>query len=95
MAVSIPLDKRLSPSANAQAYYKKYTKSKTARVRLTEQLAAAEEELPEVYYALAERVGRHFDGNVAVRRDAKGGGTITIRFDNQQQVESFLEYLNR
>jgi ParB family chromosome partitioning protein len=57
--------------------------------------AAAEEELPEVYYALAERVGRHFDGNVAVRRDAKGGGTITIRFDNQQQVESFLEYLNR
>ena len=57
--------------------------------------AAAEEELPEVYYALAERVGRHFDGPVAVRRDAKGGGTITIRFDNQQQVESFLEDLNR
>ena len=53
------------------------------------------EDLPEVYYALAERVGRHFDGNVAVRRDAKGGGTITIRFGNQGQVEAFLEDLNR
>ena len=53
------------------------------------------EDLPEVYYALAERVGRHFDGNVAVRRDAKGGGTITIRFGNQCQVEAFLEDLNR
>jgi ParB family chromosome partitioning protein len=53
------------------------------------------EDLPEVYYALAERVGRHFDGNVAVRRDTKGGGTITIRFGNQSQVEAFLEDLNR
>ena len=53
------------------------------------------EDLPEVYYTLAERVGRHFDGNVAVRRDAKGGGTITIRFGNQSQVEAFLEDLNR
>jgi len=57
--------------------------------------ARAEEDLPEVYYTLAERVGRHFDGNVAVRRDAKGGGTITIRFGNQQQVEAFLNDLNR
>ena len=53
------------------------------------------EDLPEVYYTLAERVGRHFDGNVAVRRDAKGGGTITIRFGSQSQVEAFLEDLNR
>ncbi|MBR4351820.1 MAG: ParB/RepB/Spo0J family partition protein [Bacteroidales bacterium] len=53
------------------------------------------EDLPEVYYALAERVGRHFDGNVALRRDAKGGGTITIRFGSQSQVEAFLEDLNR
>jgi ParB family chromosome partitioning protein len=53
------------------------------------------EDLPEVYYALAERVGRHFDGNVTVRRDAKGGGTITIRFGNQSQVEAFLKDLNR
>ncbi len=50
--ITIPLDKRLSPSANAQAYYKKYTKSKAARVHLTEQLKAAEEELTYLYTVL-------------------------------------------
>ncbi|MBO4536525.1 MAG: ParB/RepB/Spo0J family partition protein, partial [Bacteroidales bacterium] len=54
-----------------------------------------EEALPELYYSLAERVGRHFDGNVAVRRDAKGGGTISIRFKNEKQVQEFLDDLNR
>ena len=56
---------------------------------------AVEEALPDLFYSLAERVGRHFDGNVAVRRDAKGGGTITIRFNNDNQVQEFLDDLNR
>lgn len=50
--IAIPLDKRLSPSQNAQAYYKKYNKSKAARVHLTEQLELAEEELEYVYSVL-------------------------------------------
>ena len=57
--------------------------------------ATEEETLPETFYTLAERVGRHFEGNVAVRRNAKGGGTITIRFHDERQVESFLDDLNR
>ena len=52
-----------------------------------------EEALPELYYTFAERVGRHFQGNVAVRLNEKGGGTITIRFDNPQQVEQLLNDL--
>lgn len=43
--VKIALDTRLSPAQNAQKYYKKYNKSKNARVVLTEQIAAAEAEL--------------------------------------------------
>ena len=43
--IAIPLDIRLSPSANAQRYYKLYSKSKTAKQILTEQLQKAEEEL--------------------------------------------------
>ncbi len=50
--ITIPMDKRLSPSANAQVYYKKYNKSKAAKVHLTEQLKAAEEELAYVYTVL-------------------------------------------
>ena len=41
----VALNNRLSPSANAQVYYKKYNKSKTARVELTKQIAIGEAEL--------------------------------------------------
>ncbi len=41
----IELNNRLSPSANAQVYYKKYNKSKTAKIELTRQTAIAEAEL--------------------------------------------------
>ncbi len=41
----ITLDARLSPAANAQRYYKKYNKTKTARVELAKQIALGEEEL--------------------------------------------------
>lgn len=41
----ITLDTRLSPSANAQVYYKKYNKAKTAQIELTRQISLGEEEL--------------------------------------------------
>ena len=43
--VRIPLDNKLMPSQNAARYYKKYTKLKTARSILTEQIEKAVEEL--------------------------------------------------
>ena len=42
---AIELDGRLSPSVNAQIYYKKYNKSKTARVELARQIKLGEAEL--------------------------------------------------
>ena len=47
--VTVPLDTRLSPAANAQRYYKRYNKSKTAKVELTKQISLAEAELEYVY----------------------------------------------
>ncbi len=41
----IVLDSRLSPAANAQQYYKKYNKSKTAKVELGKQISLGEAEL--------------------------------------------------
>lgn len=41
----IPLDKTVSPSANAQRYYKKYAKAKTAEAMLSEQMEKTKEEL--------------------------------------------------
>ena len=43
--VSVPLDGRLSPAANAQRMYKLYTKSRRAKEKLSELIASGEEEL--------------------------------------------------
>ena len=47
--VKIELDPRLSPSANAQRYYKRYAKTKTAKVELAKQIELAERELEYIY----------------------------------------------
>ena len=47
--VKINLDSRLSPAANAQRYYKKYAKTKTAKVELAKQITFAEQELEYIY----------------------------------------------
>ena len=43
--VEVELDSRLTPAANAQRYFKKYNKSKTAKVELGKQIAQGEAEL--------------------------------------------------
>ena len=43
--VSVELDSRLTPAANAQRYYKRYNKAKNAKVELAKQIAIGEEEL--------------------------------------------------
>ena len=47
--VNVELDSRLSPSANAQRYYKRYNKSKNAKIELTRQIELGERELEYVY----------------------------------------------
>ncbi len=45
----VPLDERLTPSANAQKYYKKYTKARNAKVELSHQIELGEAELAYIY----------------------------------------------
>ncbi len=45
----ITLDERLTPSANAQKYYKKYTKARNAKVELARQIELGEAELAYIY----------------------------------------------
>ena len=47
--VEVEMDTRLSPSQNAQRYYKKYNKAKTAKIELARQIALGEEELSYLY----------------------------------------------
>ena len=52
------------------------------------------QELPEMYYRLLENVGRYFGDNISLRRTPAGKGTITIRFDSDDQMERFLQALD-
>lgn len=50
--ITIPLDPALDPAANAQKYFKRYAKAKTARLAIQQQLDAVEEEAAYLEQAL-------------------------------------------
>ena len=51
------------------------------------------QELPEMYYRLLENVGRIFGDNISLRRLSSGKGTITIKFDSDEQMRRLLDAL--
>ncbi len=50
-------------------------------------------ELPEGHFRVIEIIGKYFNNNVTAKRDSKGAGEITIRFNNDKEVEDFLKAL--
>ena len=68
------------------------------KVRALEKGEAEQEkepqELPDMYYRLLENVGRYFGDNISLRRSPAGKGSITIRFDSDEQMERFLQALD-
>ncbi len=55
--VTIELDTRMTPAQNAQRYYKKYNKTKSAKEHLTNQIKIAEQEY-EYIYTVADSLSR-------------------------------------
>ena len=66
---TVTLDTRLSPTANAQVYYKKYNKSKTAREELTRQISLGETELTYIYSVFDALTHAETDADLAEIRD--------------------------
>ncbi len=62
--VVIPLDNTLSPAANAQRYYKKYNKAKTAADMLQKQMELAQQEL--AYLESVEEALQRADSSAAL-----------------------------
>ena len=72
-------------------------------VRQTEELAAKagqtpktkpvdQEEYPEIYTRLVERLERIFTSDISIKKNAKGeGGKITIGFASDDELQAFLE----
>lgn len=50
-------------------------------------------ELPESHFRVIEIIGKYFNNNITAKRDNKGAGEITIRFNSDKEVEDFLQAL--
>ena len=53
-----------------------------------------EEEYPESYSRLVEQLERVFTEKIEVKRSKKGGGKIVIGFDNDDDIEAFIQRMS-
>ncbi len=53
-----------------------------------------EQELPDFYYRILENVGKIFGDNISLKRGGNGKGTLTIRFNSDEEMERFLKALD-
>ena len=51
--------------------------------------------LPDMYYRLLENIGRYFGENISLRRTKEGKGTLTIKFESDDQMEQLLKALDQ
>ena len=55
--------------------------------------AFRQQDLPEDYYRVLERIGKFFDNSISLKRSPSGKGTMTIRFNSDEEVSKFLKVL--
>lgn len=87
--IVIPLDKTKSASANAQLYFKRYRKLKTAAVVVREELARAKEEAAYMETVL-DAIGRAEDEDTLaeIRRELISGGFMQEDVRGKKQKEA-------
>ncbi len=94
--ITVSLDKRLTPQANAQRYYKKYNKSKTAEVELAKQIKLAEEELEYIYTVFDSLSRAESESDILEIRDELYRSGYASRMKNYSakklQAPKFMEF---
>ncbi len=59
----------------------------------TQKPAKTPDDLPEEYYKVLEHIGKYFSENISLKRSPSGKGTMTIRFESDEEMHRFLEAL--
>jgi len=59
----------------------------------TEKAAPRQADLPDEYYKVLEHIGKFFDNSISLKRSASGKGTMTIKFNSDEEVSRFLKAL--
>lgn len=52
------------------------------------------QELPDEYYKILEHIGKFFNNSISLKRSSNGKGTMTIRFDSDEEMSRFLKALD-
>ncbi len=87
--VNIPLDIQLTPPQNAQRYYKKYNKAKTAEIEAAKQIKNAEIDLEYLESALAETENAESEEDLnAIRAELIGEGYLSRRNDAKRRKQT-------
>ena len=58
-----------------------------------ERTKAKKQELPDEYYKVLEHVGKYFSSSISMKRSGSGKGTMTIRFNSDDEVKAFVKAL--
>lgn len=52
------------------------------------------QELPNEYYRVLEHIGKYFSNDISMKRSANGKGTMTIKFNSDEEMSRFLKALD-
>ena len=52
------------------------------------------QELPDEYFRVLEHIGKYFEQDISLKRSAGGKGTMTIKFNSDEEVQRFLKALD-
>lgn len=69
---------------------RKFLKNPSARKQ-----APVQAELPSEYTRMLSYIGKYFSNDISVRRSASGKGTMTVKFASDEEVQRFLEALEK
>ena len=69
---------------------RKYLKSPSAR-----KATPVQTELPDEYTRMLSHIEKFFSNDISVRRSASGKGTMTVKFASDEEVQRFLEALEK
>jgi len=56
--------------------------------------AEYDQELPDEYFRVLEHIGKYFEQDISLKRSAGGKGTMTIKFNSDEEVQRFLKALD-
>lgn len=68
---------------------------KVRQLKSPQPISSAPTELPEDFQSIKSELAGYFNANVDLKRNAKGKGSIVIKFDSDRDLERILELMNR